>query len=240
MLLGYWDSHGFPAMIPGSSDWNDNQQAIKDVIASPDHITEYAFYEGVNDADPQQWPYSYPKEDRSEIDPETSHAHDCLADYARCSWSLYGMKHGSSYHSKQDNALQSWTGRVGYGGSFAGQYRYLSNESAWTFYTNKIDAGIPLQFLVDTDANGITDRFVTAWGYDDTGGQRKYLCWDTWSHTPRWCDFEKIGSGQPWGIHGMTYLEPVPEPASLVTLLCLAPVLLRGRRRFAPKRPGPE
>ena len=42
MIVGYWDAHGYDNLIPGSNDWAANTQAIKDMIASPGHIRDYA------------------------------------------------------------------------------------------------------------------------------------------------------------------------------------------------------
>ena len=44
----------------------------------------------------------------------------------------------------------------------------------WDSFTAAVDAGEPVELLVDTDANGTTDHFVTAIGYDDTPGALRY------------------------------------------------------------------
>ena len=46
MVFGYWDAHGYPDLIPGSNDWETNQDNIKNSIASEGHINDYALYDG--------------------------------------------------------------------------------------------------------------------------------------------------------------------------------------------------
>jgi len=95
MLLGYWDAHGYPSLIPGSNDWNTNQTIIKNAIASPGHISDYALYDGVND-----YGWEDPYTDMSEINPGGTHVDDCLADFMGTSRSkpiLFGVWGGRTH-----------------------------------------------------------------------------------------------------------------------------------------------
>ena len=69
MIIGYWDAHGYPDLIPGSNDWNTNRNNIKNSIASAGHISDYALYDGVDD-----YGWDEPHTDMSEINPDGAHA----------------------------------------------------------------------------------------------------------------------------------------------------------------------
>jgi hypothetical protein len=193
MIEGYWDGHGYPNLIPGSNDWNTNQTAIKNMIASPGHITDYV-----------------PTPDL----PPPHHADDCVADFCGCSRDP--MQWGWSYFSTQGSGLTGYADYRGYHNYVKWQSYYSS--SLWNEFTGQIDAGRPLEFLVDSDGDGQTDHFVTVIGYDDTGGQKLYACWDTWYSTVRWQSLHPLTSGNAWGVYGATYFYPVPEPSTLVLL----------------------
>ncbi len=98
MLFGFWDAHGYSNLIPGSNDWSTNETNIKNSIASPGHITDYALY---NDVDDYGW--SDPYTDISEINPSSAHADNCLADFMGTSRSkpillgMGGRPHGGTW-----------------------------------------------------------------------------------------------------------------------------------------------
>ena len=72
--------------------------------------------------------------------------------------------------------------------------------------TGEIDSGRPLVFLVDTNADGYADHFVTVVGYRDPPDwpTQQYGCLDTWppAAVVRWCDFSAMAVGQSWGVWG--------------------------------------
>lgn len=226
MIIGYWDARWMENLIPGSNDWDTNQQAIKDVIASPGHIADYALYEGVDDSDPEQWPYSYPKPDLSELDPAAAHPDDSLADFSKTSWSSIGMKHGWGFFSTQTRGLQYYGLSRGYPAFVRLQYFHAP---LWDEFVVEIDAGRPVQFIVDTTGDARTDHFVTVIGYDSTPGDLKYAAYTTWDHDLHWFRYQYLGAGLHWGVHGATFFEPIPEPAVLMPLTLLV-VLIRRRR----------
>ena len=233
MVVGYWDAHGFDRLIPGSNDWQSNQQAIKDVIASPGHVADYALYDGVNDADPNQWPHSEPYPDLSELDPSAAHQADCLADWAQSSWSSRGLKYGWSYMSTHPGAMMAYAWMAG---------QYLSNgyerqyyAGLWDELRSAIDAGRPVELLVDSNADGRSDHFVVAIGYDSSLGEERYACYNTWDHEVHWFEFAPLGAGQPWGVYGAVFFQPVPEPTLLLPLVFGMIVMLR-RRNGSPRR----
>jgi hypothetical protein len=72
----------------------------------------------------------------------------------------------------------------------------------WNAFRDEIDAGHPLVFLVDTDADGETDHFVTAIGYDVIDNVAMFGCLNTWDGSVHWWEFAAMAPGQPWGIYG--------------------------------------
>ena len=207
MIVGYWDAHGFGNLIPGTNDWNTNQQAVKDMIASPGHIYDYV-----------------PSPDRTPTAEDPYHTSDCVADFNYCS--RLPDKYGWSYYSYQDDGLRNYALYRGYAGSTANNVTY---SSLWDDFVAAIDNNHPVELLVDTDGNGSTDHFVTAVGYDDTPGAYRYACFDTWYHTIRWESYRGLANGSPWGIHGGTFFNPVPEPTLLLPA-CLMILVLRRRK----------
>jgi len=207
MIIGYWDAHGFGNLIPGSNDWSSNQQAVKDMIASPGHVRDYV-----------------PTPDRIPTLEDPYHADDCVADFCLCSRDP--LEYGWSGYRAQDEGLAGYAEYCGYVGSTA---RNVSLNYLWDELVVAIDAAEPCQFLVDTDGNGGTDHFITVIGYDSTPGDRKYACYNTWDHGVHWFAYQHIGIDRPWGIFGGTFFQPVPEPAMLMPLTLLLGLLRRRR-----------
>lgn len=215
MLIGFWDGQGFERLIPGSNDWDTNRQAIREVIASPGHVADYV-----------------PTPDA----PPPHHADDCLADFCRASRDP--QEYGWSNFGKQDDALRLYAEFRGYDRYEVSQARYYSG-GVWDGFMAEIDAGRPVEFLVDTNGDGKTDHFVTAVGYEALPGERRYGCYDTrpsTGHDVRWCDFQLLGQGNRWGVYGATFFQLIPEPPTLALAAMGAVVLLaclRTRRRRA-------
>jgi len=182
MLIGHWDGKGLDDLIPGSNDWNANQQAVKDMIASAGHIRDYV-----------------PTPDREETPEDPYHDDDCVADFMWCSRNPWG--HGQSFENLQCLGLTGYAEYRGYYGSIASYMFFGGLESV---FFAEIDAGRPVELYVDTDADGTGDHFVTAIGYDDTPGARKYICYDTYDHNQHSYDFARNQSGQVYGIRSGT------------------------------------
>jgi len=71
----------------------------------------------------------------------------------------------------------------------------------WSVLVGEVDSGRPMVFLVDTDADGVTDHFVTVVGYRDEPCPQ-YGCLDTWDTSIHWHDFTGMSPGQAWGVWG--------------------------------------
>jgi hypothetical protein len=192
MVVGYWDMHGYPNLIAGDS--STQTASVDSAIASTEHYNDY----------------SLPLDDNSTgilADRSTlggAHANNSIADWMHTSWSSDGMLYGWSDFSRVDDAIDSYCNWKGYP-SFT-----TTNEAwgafTWNDFKTEIDAGRPMVFLVDSDANGTTDHFVPAIGYDDT--LHRYACYNTWDTSVHWYDFSQMASGQQWGIYGATFTTP--------------------------------
>jgi len=218
MIVGYWDAQGFANLIPGSNDWATNRSAIEGCIASVGHIRDYV-----------------PTPDRTPTAGDPLHDPDCLADFSRCSYDP--LQHGWSYYSKQDDGLRLWADFRGYRGRTS-QQTFIHFEAMWNDFVGEIDLGNPVELLVDTNGNGTTDHFVTAIGYDDTPGARKYAAYVTWDTDLHWFEFEPLANGQDWGVYGATFYLVTPEPAGASLLWAGAALMLRRKRRHRCGRPG--
>lgn len=202
MIMGYWDRNGFPDLVQGDS--NTQTAQVNAMIASDQHFADYS----------QPLDKNTPTilRDRSELG--GAHAANCLADFMHTSWSSEGQRYGWSNFSMVDDAIEKYSDFVGYSGFNA--WNETWGDFTWNDFTNEIDNGRPMVFLIDTQHNstgnrnifdGVTDHFVTAIGYNSA--TRQYACHDTWSGTGVvWRDFAQISSGQPWGIFGATFIEP--------------------------------
>ncbi|UCG53025.1 MAG: choice-of-anchor D domain-containing protein [Candidatus Latescibacterota bacterium] len=206
MVIGYWDANGFSLLVPGDASTQTND--VNQMIATGDGPgTHYDDYSLPLDAAPGPI-----EPDRSEPPPGDEHPSDCVADFMRTSWSAAGNYYGWSWFSDADNAL---TGYVDYvNATYGVQYQATAWNETWGAFTwedlqSEIAAGRPMVFLVDTDADGSTDHFVTVIGWRDTNGYNEYACLDTWAPPGniRWEPFRQIQTGTIWGVFGATFFE---------------------------------
>jgi hypothetical protein len=200
MIVGYWDMHGFPNLIPGDS--STETAAVDNAIASNEHYNDY----------------SVPIDDESTgILPDKSslggaHANNCIADWMHTSWSSEGSYYGDSWFSDVPGAIVSYCTAEGYSGFTA--KNEVWGDLTWDNFKAEIDAGHPVELLVDTTGSGTTDHFVPAIGYDDAN--HLYACYDTWDTQVHWYSFADMAPGQLWGIYGATIVDP-PAVAPTVT-----------------------
>ncbi|MDY7011608.1 MAG: PEP-CTERM sorting domain-containing protein [Planctomycetota bacterium] len=200
IIMGYWDAFGYSDLIPGSNSWSSNQAVIKNAIASPEHVADYALYDDVNDAgDP------FPYTDKSELG--GAHTNNCMADFMRTSFSSEGLTYASTWTSKIALGIQSYTSWRGYSFTAGGNY---SSTPTIDDFKHEILMGRPVKFSVDSDGDGETDHSVAAIGFRYTNGYWEYACRDTWStsSTPRWERFRPASSSYSWGINGWNSFRP--------------------------------
>jgi len=216
MIIGYWDAHGYPDLITagdGTNSWDDNQEAVKAMIASEGHIDDY-------------W--------GTDADPPT-HTDNCVADFMEASRDP--LANGESYAYMQDDGLVGYANYMGYGDA-DGDYVWYNH--LWDLFVGEIDAGRPMEFYVDVTADDEdqANHFVAAIGYryDDEGGggepiNKAYACYNTYDHTVHWKDFKAVAPGETYGIETGTWFY-APEPAALGLLAAgLGWVLVRRRAR---------
>jgi len=205
MLVGYWDTRWFGKLIPG--DASPQSPAVEEMIASSqgaaNHYTDYAL---PLDATPSLLP------DRSELPAGDEHASNSLADFMFTSFSSQGNFYGWSWFSDFGPALQGYVAYINatYGASYyvtTADYYIFNNSFNWSLLQSEIDAGRPLGLLVDTNADGITDHFITAIGYDDSAGVQTYAALNTWDTEVHWYEFAPMAEGVPWGIFGATTMQ---------------------------------
>jgi hypothetical protein len=203
MVLGYYDSHGWDDLIPGSAA--TQTAAVDQAIASHGSSSGAQHYEDYAKPldDPGANPLPLP--DMSSIDPGGAHLSDSVADFMRTSWSADGVYYGWSYSNMIGPAFERYIASV------APQYSPSTSEYymdygtlTWGLMKGEIDAARPLVFLVDSDGDGYTDHFVPVIGYRETYGYREYACWDTWSRNVRWARFRAMSASYPWGVWGAT------------------------------------
>ena len=212
MVIGTWDARpGYGDLIPGSNDWSTNQQAIETMIASSDHIADY-------------W-----GADRTA--PPPLHADDCLADFMGTSRDPFAD--GYSPFGTQDDGLVGYADYRGYVGPVAVNTTYDANDlwtddTYWGAFCSEIDAGRPVELYVDSDADGGADHYITAYGYDPAAKQ--YIGYDPSSSGEKRYDFARNAPGQAFGLRGATFLDMVPEPATVVLVGSGVVLGLAGRR----------
>ena len=192
MVLGYWDMHGYPNLIDGNS--STQTSAVNQAIASTQHYNDYS--KPIDD-----WNTGV-LADKSSLG--GAHKNNSIADWMRTSWSIDGMCYGWAYASNMDDAIDSYADWKGYSNFTA--TNEIWGDFTWEDFKTEIDAGRPMVFLVDTDANGSTDHFIPAIGYDDS--LHLYACYNTWDTDTHWFDFAQMAQGQSWGILGATFVDP--------------------------------
>lgn len=199
MVIGYWDAHGFPDLIPGPSQTQTS--AVNAVIASEgtsSHFSDYGQpldYSGINPS---------PLPDRSEPPFGDEHPDNCLADYMKTSQSYQDNYYGWGWFSPVGPAMATWFNATPYGRDYRAVVSNTYDPNLiWDALRAEIDASRPVVLLVDTGGDGDTDHFVTGIGYGVDNGVPMVACLDTWNSGAQWYTFRPLAPGNPWGIWGM-------------------------------------
>jgi hypothetical protein len=202
MVVGYYDTHGYPNLIPGDS--SSQTDAVNQAIASQDNESSPKHYED----------YSLPMDsvtpnildDKSEPPSGDEHTDNCMADFMHTSFSVDNNRYGWSWSNMIGSSFTNYVNLI------ASQYQpscedyWPSKPITWSVLTTQINAEKPMVFLVDTDGNGYTDHFVTVIGFRDSRGYQEYACLDTWAPADqvRWELFRPMNAGDVWGVWGGT------------------------------------
>jgi len=217
MIVGYYDAHGFDALIPGDASLQTT--AVSQAIAShqvagggPEHYEDYAL----------------PKDsssiiaDKSEPPAGDEHADDSIADFMHTSRSADGLTYGGSWTNDVGPAFKAYVAAKIPGAVATSSDLYMGSSLTWAVLTGEIDAGRPMVFMVDSSGDGTIDHAVAAIGYRLNGGVQEYACWDTWYSTIRWTPFRGVSSSYSFGVWGATELglsaaTPSPLPSTSTT-----------------------
>ncbi|MCP4639909.1 MAG: hypothetical protein GY851_05740 [bacterium] len=230
MVIGYYDAQGRDDLIPG--DASTQTAAVSQAIASGGSSGSPASPEAhwEDYARPQD---SYPTmvTDDCITAARTPHVDDCIADFMLTSRSTSTNYYGWSWSSHIKPAFENYvaTKYTPTNGLIGTCNQYSWSSLTWALVTNEIDNGRPMVFLVDTDASGGTDHFVTIVGYrDDAGNGQEYGCLDTWApaSTVRWCGFQQMDSGVSWGVWGGWTFQLADPPSGSLPLSTLHWMLL--------------
>ncbi len=198
MLIAYYDVRGYVDLFTGvaSSQTAEINQEIASHRSSldPGHYEDYAL--------PMDDGAASPLADKSEVPLGDEHPHDSIADFMKTSWSSEGNFYGWTWSSDIEPAFTQYVNLKNQSYQPTTEsYNFATGELTWEVLVEEIDQDRPMIFLVDTNADGYTDHFVTVVGYRNSGS-REYACLDTWVPYDqiRWCTFAQITSGQAWGI----------------------------------------
>lgn len=203
MVLGYYDTLGFPDLFPGdaSTQTTDVSQRIASEGSGVRGTGEQRHFENYSLPNDASGPVVIP--DSSVTYPSGCHTDDCIADFMHTSWSRDNNPYGWNWSDWIGPAFTSYVNlrNSAYSPNYR-QYR-MGEDLTWDVLTEEIDSGRPMVFLVDSDGNGRTDHFVTVVGYNDDPNQQ-YGCLDTWfpPDQVRWCRFREMSSSYSWGVWG--------------------------------------
>lgn len=187
MVLGYYDTHGFPDLLPGNA--SAQTDAVNLALASIAHYNDYALPLDAAGA---------VLEDKSEPPEGDEHAADCLADFLKTSWSVTDAHYGWGWSIDVKPGYESYV-------RLASRYEPLMTHSHignFPFQTirNEIESRRPVVLLVDTDGDGASDHFVTAVGVLTEGGTDYYGCYHTWDGLLHWYPYRPMSAGAAWGV----------------------------------------
>ena len=221
MVIGYYDMHGYPWLIPGDS--SSQTEAVNEAIASQNNPSAISNHYEDYSKPLDDYPDLYT--DRSATPLGDEHVANSIADFMYTSFSSQNNRYGWSWSNHIGPALVDYVHMKQPAASAIYTSRGWST-SLWSQYQTEINANRPVVFLVDSNGDGSTDHFITGIGYDEDGGVKSYATWDTWFDEVRWEEFTQMQSGKSWGIHSMTALT--------ITYTNPAPVLSQMQPFFTP------
>lgn len=202
MILGYWDSHGYPHLYPGDPmPW---RAELKQLVASSRHRED--FWVGpFGSKEPDPWWFREPR-----VLPT---ARDCVADFMLTSVMLtflpfpppdgtyVGNADGWTSPDQVSNGLEYFARwRNGCYGFRADHHQTVSFED---LYKSEIDAGRPVILFVMLGS--VVDHCTVGYGYDDSDPENlNYAAMDTFlGNEPGEVDW------RPWSeVHGGIAVHP--------------------------------
>ncbi len=189
MVMGYWDGIGFDKLVEGDASTQTDQ--VNKMISSQENWDDYCV--------PMD-SYSEILPDRSELPDGDEHSDNSIADFLMTSQSYYDNPYGWSFNRHSPFAYSGYLEYAAPEYKFELQRKYWGNFT-WEDFCAEIDAGRPVEMVVDTSANGYTDHAIVAIGYGEQDGVPMYTCLNTWDTSPvHWFEFKEIAAGQAFGI----------------------------------------
>jgi hypothetical protein len=188
MIAGYYDSHGFPNLMPGDASTQTSE--VDNAIASDGYYYDYCLPDDS---------YTPVQADKSELPAGDEHIDDCIADFMGTSRSIKGNIYGWSLPGDIKPAWENFISNLA--PDYVGIGRdYPFSSFPWDSLVSNVDRNHPMIFLVDYTGDGVYDHFVCVIGYRTNEGVNEYGCQDTWDSPVRWCTFTQMENGVPWGI----------------------------------------
>ena len=167
MVLGYYDTHGFPDMFTGdaSTQTADVNQGIASqgsgTVGSGTqlHYEDYAL--------PDDSASASVIADRSVSYPAGCHTNDSIADFMRTSWSSAGNRYGQTSTSDIRPAFTNYVCVRNPGYVPRSTQYFMGSTLTWSVLINEIANNRPMVFFVDSSGTGTPDHFVAVVGYTD-------------------------------------------------------------------------
>lgn len=201
MVLGYYDSNGFPDLFDG--DASTQTANVSQGIASQGSGTRgsgtqlhYEDYVLPNDSSSGSV-----IADSSATYPTGCHTNNSIADFMRTSWSSAGNFYGWTWSSDIIPAFTNYVLLRSRRYVPRSTQYYYGSTLTWAVLTNEVANNRPMVFLVDSTGDGSTDHFVPIIGYAD-GPPQQYACYDTWGTSVRWSQFRGMSNTYSWGVWG--------------------------------------
>ena len=196
MVIGYWDQI-YTWLISGSatSQTSAVDEAIASHAGSQSNWSDYAL--------PMDASSASAVADNSELPSSASHPDNSLADFMKTSQSHWSNKYGWTWDTHIGPGLLGYFFMVRPAGYTANSEKILyqgDGSALWSRFKAEIDAGRPMVMLLDTDGNGKTDLFVTAVGYDESGGTKMYAVYNTNDTNLHWYAFAPVAVGTNNGV----------------------------------------
>eukprot|EP01105_Mastigella_eilhardi_P027790 TRINITY_DN8782_c0_g1_i1.p1 TRINITY_DN8782_c0_g1~~TRINITY_DN8782_c0_g1_i1.p1 ORF type:complete len:233 (-),score=35.71 TRINITY_DN8782_c0_g1_i1:89-787(-) len=190
MVIGMYHQLGFPTLVEGPADGMTD--GVKKMIASAEHYEDYALPEDQSQLIP----------DKSGPPAQPTHPDNCVADFMQTSRSSKNNHYGWTYFSDIPRGFVNYVEYLGIRAEISAVNKRFS-DSLWREFQLEIRQGRPSVFLVDSDANGATDHFVVAIGYDSE--RQEYACYNTWDTKVHWYPFASVAEGRHSGVYGATF-----------------------------------
>ena len=194
MVYMYWEMKGLTDLIAGNSGYHFETAQNVVGIASSGYYNDYYYPE---DTDAQILA------DRSNSDPSTWRANDCIADVLGTSRSRLHCSTGATLGDMPQIMLPGWV--TSRNPIYASTVKTYSNRQLgsrlWQTIVQEIDSDRPLVAYVNsTKGSSDVDHAITVVGYGEQNGTRYYYALNTWDYSVHRYQFGTEYERDQWGI----------------------------------------